>query len=230
MKMMQEKQNCFDDCECNFDDCCEPRKHCDDDCHKCRRHHDEDCHECRRHHDDDRHECKKRCKDAPEGGKALLRCGKGSSGILPKTDHEGKFFGGTHAINIGSVTIDARNLCNPTVLLSVNLQLTNTAAGGRRRDGGEGRDDSDFALTFTVVKCCKGCTTPVGEGFTFADEIEKGANKSFSFQVCDCNNCCDDCITYTLQISNATLEDAGLLVRADISALAVENNCSNSCC
>lgn len=219
MKMMQEKQNCFDDCECNFDDCCEPRKCCDEECHECRRHRDDDCHKCRRHHDDDRHECKKRCKDAPEGGKALLRCGKGSAGILPKTDNDGKFLGGLNAINVGSVTVDARNLCNPTVLLNFNLQLTNT-----------NDDENEVVITFTVVKCCKGCTTPVGEGFTFADEIEKGANKSFSFQICDCNNCCDDCVTYTLQITSATLDKSGLLVRADISALAVENNCSNGCC
>lgn len=227
MKMMEEKEKCFDDCKeqkkSYYEDHCKPRKYYYDDDYEPRKSYYDDDYESRKHHRDDccdhRKCCKqKKCCDSPLGGKAILKCGRGAVGPLPKID-DGKIFGGTNAIHVGSVTIDTRNLCNPTVLLNFNIILTNLSG-----------EEEDFTLTFTVVKCCKGCTQPVGESFTFADELEKGVSRSFTFQICDCTNCCDDCTTYTLQITSATLEKAGLSVKADISALAVENDCCNSCC
>lgn len=209
MKMMQEKQNCFDDCECNFDDCCEPRKCCHEECHECRRHCDDDCHKCRRHCDDDRHECKKRCKDAPEGGKALLRCGSGAAGPLPILGSAGLI--PTTPIPVGSVSIDTRNLCNPTVLITVTA-LINTPVSILS------------SLSFRIVRCIDGCSQHVGGSYTFSNAVEALSSDSFTFQYCDCAQCCG-CATYSIEVSNATLIEVGTTINATISALAVENKC-----
>lgn len=210
MKMMQEKQNCFDDCECNFDDCCEPRKCCHEECcepKKCCCRPKKRCFE----------ECvvvRKPSSCAPEPGKALLKCGRGAAGPLPLIA-AGTILGLNGAIPVGSVTIDTRELCNPTILLTVNSIIAAPVAIAS-------------TITFTVFKCCDGCKQPVGESFTFANALAALSSQSFSFQICDCANCCG-CVTYSLEITNATLLAAGLTVNSTITALAVESDC-NSCC
>lgn len=211
MKMMQEKERCFDDCDCKeekkyyYDDCCEPKKYyCEKECRPKKR-----CYE----------ECyvvKKPCSCAPEPGKALLKCGRGAAGPLPLLD-VGTLLGLSNAIPVGSVTIDTRELCNPTILINVNSILAAPVAIAT-------------TLTFTVFKCCDGCKQPVGESFTFSALLAALSSQSFSFQICDCANCCG-CVTYSLEITNATLVAAGLTVNSQITALAVENNGnSSSCC
>ncbi len=199
MKMIQENHDCFDDCECKepkkyyYDDCyepkcCKPKKVCYEEC------------------------CvvKRRTKCSPEPGKALLKCGRGAAGPLPILA-DGLLLGGSNAINVGSVTIDTSELCNPTTLLNFNIILSAPVAIGA-------------TITFSVIKCCNGCTQPVGESFTFSALLGVLSSQSFNFQICDQSECCD-CTTYTLQITNATLLAAGLSLTANISALAVENIC-----
>lgn len=210
MKMMEEKERYFDDCDCNeeekhyYDDGCKPKEYyCEKKCRPKKR-----CYE----------ECyvvKKPCSCSPEPGKALLRCGRGGVGPLPLID-VGTLLGLNNAIPIGSVTIDTRELCNPTILLNVNSIISAPLAIAT-------------TLTFTVFKCCDGCKQPVGESFTFASALTALSSQSFSFQICDCANCCG-CITYSLELTNASLADAGLAVNSQITALAVENNGNNSCC
>ena len=204
MKMIQEKHDCFDDCECKeprkyyYDDCCEPKCY-EPKCCKPKKVYYEEC-------------CvvKKRCKPSPEPGRALLKCGRGAAGPLPALT-TGLLLGGSNAINVGSVTIDTTELCNPTVLLNFNIIISAPVAIAS-------------TLTFSVFKCCDGCTQPVGESFTFSAALGILASQSFNFQICDTSDCCE-CTTYTLQITDATLAAAGLSLTANISALAVENIC-----
>ena len=219
MKMIDENKNYLHDCDCDEHE----RKHCHDD-FDCRRPNRKHCFE----------ECfivKRPCSCAPTPGKSLLRCSTGSARPLPEIDTLLP-----NPIPVGSITIDTRELCNPTVLLNFNAIITNPSkcGGGRHHKdaapapGGGGHDpheqDIEATLTFTVFKCCDGCTQPVGESFTFSATLDELSSQSFSFQVCDCSNCCG-CETYTVQITNATLTSPGLIVRAQISALAVENIC-----
>ena len=214
--MIEENKNYLDDCECK-----EPkRKHCYDDdydyeCRKPEKHHcheDYDC-ECRKPR---RNHCyeecfivKKSCSCAPKPGKALLRCARGAVGPLPLIAADVLL---PKTYPVGSVTIDTRELCNPTVLLNFNF-LINVPVGLLT------------TLTFSVFKCCDGCRQPVGESFTFSELLPAGlANKSFSFQICDCSNCCG-CETYSVEVTSATLLGAGVSIVAQLSALAVENFC-----
>ena len=201
MKMIEENKHYLNDCDCECKEV--ERKHYYEDydceCRKPRRKH---CYE----------ECfivKKSCSCAPKPGKALLKCSRGAAGPFPLVA-AGVLLPQTYPL--GSVTIDTRELCNPTVLLNFNF-LINVPLGLLT------------TLTFTVFKCCDGCKQPVGESFTFSEILPAGlATTSFSFQICDCSNCCG-CETYTVKITNATLLGAGVSVSAQMTALAVENLC-----
>ncbi|BDC02095.1 TPA: DUF4489 domain-containing protein [Clostridium perfringens] len=217
MKMIQEKNNCYDNCETkeimanSYNDCCEykcepPKKVCCECCEccecKCEPPKKVCCEKC--------YVVEKKVNCAPEPGRAILRCGRGSAGPFPILNL-GVIFGESNAIEVGSVNIDTTNLCNPSILLNVTITLNAPVA-------------ILSTLTFSIIKCCNGCSQPVGDSFTFSSPLEALSSQSFSFQACDTSNCCE-CVTYKLKITNATLAAAGLSLTANMSALAVENLC-----
>lgn len=145
-----------------------------------------------------------------EAGKAIISCGCGSAGPLPILDLAGASI--RNPYSVASVTLNTKGLKNPKVLIHVTA-LINAPIG------------IITSLTFRLRKCCKdGCSQNVGGSYTSSSAINVLSGKSFEFQICDCNECAD-CCTYTLEISNATLAQAGTTVSAQISALAVEQIC-----
>ena len=137
-----------------------------------------------------------------EGGKSILRCGCANAGPFPILGTQGLI--PSLPIPVGSVTIDTCNLCKPSVLITANLLINTPAA-------------LLSSLTFRIVKC-------VGGSFTFSDAIEALSSSSFTFSFCDCSSC-NGCVTYSVEVTSATLLQAGTTVGGTISALAVENLC-----
>ena len=142
-------------------------------------------------------------------GKMIMSCGSGSAGPLPTLDLAGASIRNPYAV--GSVTIDTRGLRCPTVLIHVTA-LINAPLGAIP------------SLTFRVTKCCNGCSQSVGSSLTSSSAINTLSGKTFEFQMCDSGECCG-CCTYTVEISNATLIQAGTSVSAQVSAIAVEKIC-----
>ena len=144
-----------------------------------------------------------------EGGKSILRCGCANAGPFPILGTQGLI--PSLPIPVGSVTIDTCNLCKPSVLITANLLINTPAA-------------LLSSLTFRIVKCVDGCSQSVGGSFTFSDAIEALSSSSFTFSFCDCSSC-NGCVTYSVEVTSATLLQAGTTVGGTISALAVENLC-----
>ena len=144
-----------------------------------------------------------------EGGKSILRCGCANAGPLPILGTQGLI--PSLPIPVGSVSIDTSNLCKPSVLVTANLLINTPAA-------------LLSSLTFRIVRCLDGCFQSVGGSFTFSDPIEALSSNSFTFSFCDCSSC-SGCITYGVEVTSATLLQAGTTIGGTISALAVENLC-----
>ena len=142
-------------------------------------------------------------------GKAILNCGCGSVGPLPILDIAGASI--INPYSVASVTIDTRELKNPTVLINFTA-LINVPIGVLPN------------ITFRLVKCMNGCSQTIGGSYTYSDAFDALHSESFAFQFCDCESCCG-CATYSVEISNATLAQAGTMISGNISALAVEKNC-----
>lgn len=143
-------------------------------------------------------------------GNISASCGCGSAGPLPILDLAGASI--INPYSVASVTLNTECLKNPKVLIRVTA-LINAPIG------------VVTTLTFRVKKYCNdGCSQDVGGSYTASSLINLLSGKSFEFQICDCGTCCE-CCTYTLEISNATLLQAGTTVSAQITALAVEDLC-----
>ncbi len=155
-------------------------------------------------------QCSKQCSCSPEGGGAIMKCGCGSAGPLPILDLAGASI--VNPYSVASVTVDTRGLKCPTILINFT-GLINVPAGGVIP-----------SITFRLVKSCNGSTQSVGGSYTYSSAIDLIHSESFSFQFCDCGDCCG-CTTYTVEISNATLAQAGTTVSGTVSAIAVEKDC-----
>lgn len=146
-----------------------------------------------------------------EGGKSILRCGSANAGPLPILGTQGLI--PSLPVPVGSVTIDTCDLCKPSVLITANLLINTPAA-------------LLSSLTFRIVRCADGCSQSVGGSFTFSDAIEALSSSSFTFSFCDCSSCNEKgCVTYSVEVTSATLLQAGTTIGGTISALAVENLC-----
>lgn len=174
---------------------------------------------CQENYDDESfHEMKccrpssheKKCCKSSSTGKAILKCGAGAVGPLPILDLVGASI--INPYSLASVTIDTSGMKNPTVLINVTA-LINVPVGALP------------SITFRLVRTCNGASQPVGGSYTYSDCFDLLHSESFAFQFCDCGQCCCGCTTYTVEISSATLAQAGTTISGNISALAVENNC-----
>ena len=157
--------------------------------------------DCENDHEND-HE-----NEHSKGGRAVLRCGSGCAGPLPMLGSVGLM--PTAPTPVGSVSIDTTGLKKPNILLSVT-GIINAPIGALPN------------LTFRILKCCDGCSQPVGGSYTYAGTVDLLESNSFAFQYCDCAQH-SGCATYTLEITSATLAQAGTTINTTISALAVEN-------
>lgn len=140
---------------------------------------------------------------------AVLSCGSGSAGPLPITDLAGASI--VNPYSVASVTLNTKGLKKPSVLITFTGMIS-VPLGALP------------SLTFRVRKACNGASQAIGGSFSYSSAIDALHSDAFSFQICDCGECCD-CVTYTVEISNATLAQVGTTVSGTVSAIAVENGC-----
>lgn len=144
----------------------------------------------------------------------ILKCGTPSSTILPGTSVKAT----TTTVTVASVNVNTSCLCNPCIRFefSSNIIVPTTTANA--------------TITFQISKNCPNHIQPipVGSQWTFLTSV--AANDMFSFFVCDCNNCFDECCTYTVQATATILAngEAGATTTvtindATLSVFAVDN-------
>jgi len=148
--------------------------------------------------------------NSPEPGKALLSCGSGGIGPMPKSSEHS-----SNPIQVASVSIDTSRLCNPRVLLNFTCVIGLP-------------EDIEVTLNFVIIKTID-CGVPqaIGGTHTFIEKADKLESESFCFQFCDCNPSVGG-ITYTVKIDPSSKihdKDGLTITNATLSALAVETLC-----
>lgn len=116
----------------------------------------------------------------------------------------------------GSLTLDTSCLCNPFIKIQYTSNLDGIFGG---------------TIRFQVYKQCRNQFTPVPVGGSWNFTVPAtglSAATAFSFFVCDCDSCNDDCCTYTVVITAVTATVGTLAVNnATIAAVAT---CSSNKC
>ncbi|NSB30301.1 DUF4489 domain-containing protein [Clostridium saccharoperbutylacetonicum] len=120
------------------------------------------------------------CKNQRNFGPTIIKCSCPSAITIPNTTPFGTNF------TISSLILDTSSLCNPTVKLEFSSNIVAAVA---------------FAgtINFQVFKLCRGQSTsvPVGPVWTF-NSAALISSQTFSFFVCDCDSCFNDCCSYTV--------------------------------
>ncbi|MFL0198271.1 DUF4489 domain-containing protein [Clostridium sp. WILCCON 0269] len=132
------------------------------------------------------------------------KCGEPGQVVLPDTTP-----GGTTA-TITTITVDTSKFCNPCTKLEFtsNIIVTPTAP------------TAPFigTLNFQVLKLCDNQQPiPIGGQFSFALTQVAAAPFAtmFTFFVCDCNQCLNECCTYAV-----TVTVGGAVITGNIGAFA----------
>lgn len=156
-----------------------------------------------------------RKEEREEGTHVILKCGTPGSVALPILAL-GTIFAPT-SFTLSTVTVDTSEFKDPCIKFEVASTVNTTVAIGL-----------PFALNYQIFRNCKNQFTPIPVGpiFTFSRAVSIVESNAFSFFVCDCDVCPDDCCTYSLVITNTALAIAEIasITNATISALVVEND------
>lgn len=159
--------------------------------------------------------CKKEFKKDKEGTKVLLKCGTPGSVTLPVLAVGTVFTPITFTAT--TVTIDTCDFEDPCIKFEVTSNINTTVAVGL-----------PFSLNYQIFRICKNqfAPIPVGPTFTFSRAISVVESNAFTFFVCDCDVCPDDCCTYSVVVTVTALPIAEVasITNATISALVVEDN------
>ena len=168
-------------------------------------------------HDDDCYPCNKLCcKD----NRTILKCGApGGTSIAPGA------LSGT-ASTISTLALNTSCLCNPCV----KLEFTSTIAYSSPTT------IDSTVVNFQVFKLCDNQLNPIPVGpqvvfsVPFTTVVPPAipgfsGTSTFSFFVCDCDNCTHECCTYSVVATTATTDAAVTISNARLSAIAADNNC-----
>jgi hypothetical protein len=170
------------------------------------------------HFDNDCDPCEKERKPS----KVMLKCGNpGSASIAVPTT--GTAVGST----VASLAVNTSHFCNPCLKLEFasNISTATTAA------------ILTATLTFQVFKQCANQFQPIAIGpqwtysRTAATTALLSTTDTFTFFICDCDSCFNDCCTYTV-VATPTVAVAGggtiNVANATLSAIIVDN--TSQCC
>ncbi|WP_411680363.1 DUF4489 domain-containing protein [Clostridium thailandense] len=162
----------------------------------------------RNHFSDDCNPCKKEEKHCP----TIIKCGCPSSSSIPAATVAGTTF------TVSSLSLDTSKLCDPTVKLEFASNLVVPVA-------------FTGSVDFQVFKICRGQLTPipVGPAWTFS-LVALLASQTFSFFVCDCNSCFDDCCTYTVVATVTSAVTVGTLSINNATLGAIATCGTGGCC
>lgn len=165
----------------------------------------------RPHCNDDSHKEIDCCRKHKET-EVLLKCGTPGSITLPVITVAPASF------PLTSLTLNTAGLCNPCIKFEFASNIITPAT-------------AVVTINFQIFKLCRNqlTPTPVGGVWTFSRILNVGGSDTFTFIVCDCDVCPDDCCTYSV-VATLPVINVGIttITNATLSALVVENNCH--CC
>lgn len=172
----------------------------------------EDC-EC---NSDESQECEFKCvcetrRKELKPNRTMLKCGNSGSLVLPANTRADTRF------TLTTVNVNIKDLKKPCIKLEFTSDIATT--------------DAALILEFHIFKQCKNMTPfPIGPIWTFSRSLAITDSNTFSFHVCDCDICDDECCTYSVVIRVASIVTVGVTTinNALLSAFIVENDC-NAC-
>jgi hypothetical protein len=145
----------------------------------------------------ERRKLKRRCNTT------IVKCGCPSAITIPAATAAGTTF------VVSSLALNTEGLHDPCVKLEFASNLVATAFTG--------------TINFQVLKLCRGQFTPIpiGPVWTFTGAALTGA-ETFTFFVCDCDSCFDECCNYTVTATVIGAATAGTLAinNATLGAIA----------
>lgn len=171
----------------------------------------EDC-EC---NSDESQECEFKCvcetrQKNLRPNRTMLRCGNSGSLTLPVNTSAGARF------TLTTVSVNVKDLKKPCINLEFTSDIATTAAV--------------LILDFQIFKQCKGIVTPIPIGpiWTFSRPLAITASNTFSFRICDCDICNDECCIYSVVARVASTVTVGVTTinHASLSAFIVDNDCN----
>ncbi|MDR7811019.1 DUF4489 domain-containing protein [Lacrimispora sp.] len=146
-----------------------------------------------------------------EPNRTMLKCGNSGSLVLPVNTTAGARF------TITTVNVNVKDFKKPCIKLEFTSDIATRVAA--------------LTLDFQVFKQCKGMVTPIpiGPVWTFSRLSTITDSNTFSFLVCDCDICNDECCTYSVVVRVASTVTVGVTTinNALISAFIVDN--TNTC-
>lgn len=140
--------------------------------------------------------------------RTFLKCSAPLTTNIPITTEADTTF------NLANLNIDTSKFHDPCIKFEFASNIL-TAAGS-------------LILNFQIFKQCKYQSTafPIGPVWTFSRLASSvGENDVFTFPVCDCDACEDECCNYSVVVTVESLEtQAGIVINnATLSALVVDN-------
>ena len=153
---------------------------------------------------------RKRCFLRPN--RTMIKCSAPGAVTLPLATIAGTTF------NLTNVNVDTKFFTDPCIRFEFSSNIVTTAAV--------------IALNFQVYKQCKNqlVPVPIGPVWTFSRLVAVTESNTFSFQVCDCDNCDHECCNYSVVATVVGVATVGVTAinNATLSATVVDNPAS--CC
>ena len=150
-------------------------------------------------------ECE-RCR-ALAPNRTTLKCGCPGAVTLPLATIAGTNF------TVATVTVDTKGFRKPCIKFEFASNIVTTAAV--------------LSLNFQIFKQCKNqlVPIPVGPVWTFSRLVAVTESDSFTFFVCDCDICDDECCNFSVVVTIESLETQGGITvnNATLSAIVVDN-------
>jgi hypothetical protein len=169
----------------------------------------------RYYHDDDNDYCGKDKRDFRKEKKdpcpTIIKCGMPGAVTVPTGATVGTTFTPT------SLTLNTSCLCNPCAKIEFTSNVITTGFIG--------------SIRFQIFKQCLNqfSPVPVGPAFTFSRAVAITDSDTFTFFICDCDSCFNDCCTYTVVVTVAAVTTGTLAINnATLGAIATCQPCG--CC
>lgn len=141
----------------------------------------------------------------------ISKCGESGQAVIVDATLRGTTF------PAAAITIDTSKFCNPCTKLEFISNLIGTFFAG--------------TITFQVFKACNNQhPIPIGPQFSFTVAAPSLIATTFTFFVCDCDSCVNECCTYTVIVTVGSPIITGNIgvFAAKLMALTADN--SEQCC
>lgn len=171
------------------------------------------CSNCDYDHRDNECECKCCCEcERPKylaPNRTLLKCGCPGAVTLPVATIAGTNF------TVATVNVDTKGFRKPCIKFEFASNIVTTAAV--------------LTLNLQIFKQCRNqlVPIPVGPVWTFSRLVAVTESNTFTFFVCDCDICEEECCNYSVVATVAGVATLGVttISNATLSAIVVDNTC-----